>query len=227
MRVLLFIPARGGSKGIKNKNLSNLNNKSLISYTFEIAKKLKKFRTFLSTDSKKIIKLGLNYGIKDNYIRPKKLSGSNSNIIDAVFHGLDHLKKKSEKFTHILLLQPTSPFRSLKDIKKIINLFKKKKLESICSISRYINNPIYFVEKDNSSNWKYSFKKKKKIFNRQQVKKNFYIIDGSVYFASIRFLKKYKKFVVQDKTYLYQPNNNFNIDIDENLDLKIARKLLN
>ena len=127
MRVLLFIPARGGSKGIKNKNLSNLNNKSLISYTFEIAKKLKKFRTFLSTDSKKIIKLGLNYGIKDNYIRPKKLSGSNSNIIDAVFHGLDHLKKKSEKFTHILLLQPTSPFRSLKDIKKIINLFKKKK----------------------------------------------------------------------------------------------------
>jgi len=228
MNVLVFIPARSGSVGIKNKNLKILRKKPLISYTFEISKKLpkKKFRTFLSTDSSKIYKFGSKFGLKDNYLRPKKFSNSNSNIIEAVFDGINYLEKKNEKFTHVLLLQPTSPFRTLKDVKKTLNFFKKKKLQSICSISKSINNPIYFVEKKNTQ-WKYCYKKNKKIFNRQQIKKNFFTLDGSIYLASVKFLKKYKKFVVADKTFLYAPNDNFNIDIDEPIDFEIARKLMN
>ena len=228
MNILVFIPARSGSVGIKNKNLKILGKKPLISYTLEISKKLSKksFRTFLSTDSSKIYKFGNRFGLKDNYLRPKKLSGSNANIIDAVFDGINYLEKKFEKFTHVLLLQPTSPFRTLKDIKKTLSVFKKKRLQSICSISKSINNPIYSIEKKNDQ-WKYCYKKNKKIFNRQQVKKFFFTLDGSIYLASVKFLKRYKKFVVANKTFLYAPNNNFNIDIDDPLDFEIARKLMN
>lgn len=227
MNILVFIPARRGSVGIKNKNLKILRKKPLISYTFEISKKLpkKNFRTFLSTDSSKIYNFGSKFGLKDNYLRPKKLSNSNSNIIEAVFDGMNYLEKKNEKFTHVLLLQPTSPFRTHKDVKKTITFFKKRKLQSICSISKSINNPIYSIEKKNNQ-WKYCYKKNKKIFNRQQIKKNFFTLDGSIYLASVKFLKKHKKFVVANKTFLYAPNDNFNIDIDEPLDFEIARKLM-
>tara|TARA_B100001093_G_scaffold517235_1_gene598210 strand:+ start:533 stop:1225 length:693 start_codon:yes stop_codon:yes gene_type:complete len=228
MKILVFIPARSGSLGIKNKNLKKLGEKKLITYTFEISNKLSNsnFRAFLSTDSNIIKKIGKTFGFKDKYLRPKKLSGSKANIIDAVFDGINYLEKKNEKFTHVLLLQPTSPFRTLQDIKKILNIFKKKKLESICSISRSINNPIYYVEQKKANKWTYYFKKNKKIFNRQQASKNFFILDGSIYLSSIKFLKKYMKFVVINKTFLFKPNNRFNIDIDENIDLEIARKLI-
>jgi len=228
MKILIFIPARSGSLGIKNKNLKLLGKKKLITYTLEISNKLSNsnYRTFLSTDSIKIKRIGKTFGLKDEYLRPKKLSGSKANIIDAVFDGINYLKKKNENFTHVLLLQPTSPFRTLQDVKKILNVFKKKKLESICSISRSINNPIYYVEQKKINKWTYYYKKNKKIFNRQQVNKNFFILDGSIYLSSIKFLKKYMKFVVLNKTFLFKPNDRFNIDIDEGIDLEIARKLI-
>ena len=73
MKILIFIPARGGSEGIKNKNLVKINKKPLIKFTIDLAKKIKKYDIFVSSDSKKIINYCKSLGVKINYVRPKKL----------------------------------------------------------------------------------------------------------------------------------------------------------
>ena len=91
MKLLIFIPARQGSKGIKNKNFAKLNGKPLIDYTLRFAEKLTKkynnFSIFFSTDSAKYLKYARTRGMKFEYLRPKSLSSDKSNIIDAIFHG--------------------------------------------------------------------------------------------------------------------------------------------
>ena len=95
MKILIFIPARGGSKGIKNKNLIKIGNKKLIDYTLDIALNINKnFKIFLSTDNLSIIDHCKKKGLVTKYRRPKYLSGDKSNIIDAVNHGLKWLKQK-------------------------------------------------------------------------------------------------------------------------------------
>ena len=94
MKILGFVPARGGSTGIPMKNLSKVNGKPLIKYTLEIGKKIdKNLRLFISSDSKKILQFCKMNGYHEAYMRPKKLSTSKSNVIDAILHGLDWLKK--------------------------------------------------------------------------------------------------------------------------------------
>ena len=94
MKILGFIPARAGSKGLKNKNMIDFLGRPLIYHTLKVAKKLDVSDIFVSTDSKKILSYAKKFGIIYNYLRPKKFSNSKSQIIDAVFHGIDWLKKK-------------------------------------------------------------------------------------------------------------------------------------
>ena len=120
---MFFIPARGGSKGIKNKNLFNVLGKPLIYYTLDICKELN-VKPFISTDSIKILNACSDYGYKPNYKRPKSLAQDDSKIIDCVFDAIDWLNKTNKnKFDKILLLQPTNPIRK-KEWIDWENLFK-------------------------------------------------------------------------------------------------------
>ena len=127
MKILSIIPARSGSKGIKNKNMTKFLGQPLIKRTIEFSKKLPNTTTFVSTDSLKILKYAQKNNIKFDYLRPKKLSKDNSNIIDAISHALQWFLNKNISFDYLLLLQPTSPIRDFSEIKKIIRIVKKKK----------------------------------------------------------------------------------------------------
>ena len=100
MKLLIFIPARCGSKGLKDKNFKSLNGKPLIYYTLKLAKKLsyakKNYSIFLSTDSLKYLRYSKKNGMKFDYLRPKGLSKDNSNVIDSLFHGYNWLTKKKK-----------------------------------------------------------------------------------------------------------------------------------
>ena len=135
MNIICFIFARGDSKGIKNKNLRSFDGKPLIFHTIKVSKKNKLITPFVSTDLKKILNYAKKNQIKFDYLRPKRLSGDKSDVIDAVLHALDWLEKKNLKFDAVMLLQPTSPIRIDKEIKKIINQFKDKKLHSCYTTS--------------------------------------------------------------------------------------------
>ena len=100
--MLTIIPARGGSKGIKNKNIKKMLNKPLIYWTIKQAKKINKNSTIIvSTDSKKIRKISLKYNISVPFIRPKIISKDNSSDYDLINHAINFFKKKNIYFKYI------------------------------------------------------------------------------------------------------------------------------
>ena len=109
-KVLGIVPARKGSKGIKRKNLVDINGKPLIEYTFEGIAKSKIINDFIiSTDSKTIYDISKKYDPIFNGLRPANLSEDNSLTIDVVKYELNQLGNTLEKYSHIMLLQPTCP----------------------------------------------------------------------------------------------------------------------
>jgi len=221
MKILGFIPARTGSKGIKNKNFVKFNGKPLILSTINFSKKLKLVTPFVSTNSSKILNYTKKNSIKFNYMRPPQLSSDKSNIIDAVFHALDWFKKKRIYFDAVMLLQPTSPIRKKTEINQAIDFFVKKNVDSLASISVMKEHPFECL-KLRGNKWSYLEKNTKEKYGRQSYKDFFYFIDGSFYLSKVNFLKKYKKFVIENKTKLFKISQYPGIDIDNPIDLKIA-----
>ena len=223
MSYLFLIPARGGSKRIKNKNLIKINNKPLIDYTLNICKKFKNIETVISTDNTAIRNHCIKKGFLNIHERPKKHSKDHSSMIDVLLDYLSYLSKnKIEKYKYIILLQPTSPLRTYLDIKKSLNFFKKRKLNSLASVSKMREHPYECVEIKNKK-WNYLAEPKKKISISQNYKFNFFFIDGSVYINSINFIKKYKSMIVKGKTKFLKNNNDYAIDIDYPEDLVFAK----
>ena len=97
MKILGFIPARSGSTRLKNKNLKKFLGKPLLYHTVKFAKKLKLSHILVSTDSEKIKNIELKLNIKNNYLRPKKLSNKNSQLTDAIFDALNWLMINKKK----------------------------------------------------------------------------------------------------------------------------------
>ena len=223
MRVLAFIPARGGSKGIPNKNLACLNEKPLIYYTIEAAKSSRYVTDiFLSSDDPKIIQYSESLGINIPYKRPSKLAEDDIPTIDTVLHGLEWLRENSPPLPEtILLLQPTSPFRTPKDIDGAVEAFFSSKAKSLVSVHTQMEHPYKCVE-SNGEKWSYIKKPAENNQNRQNYPDNFHIINGAVYIVSSDFIFSRKTFVVENETMLYHMSPENGLDIDEPMDLKWA-----
>jgi len=124
-KVIAIIPAREGSKGVKNKNIKILKDKPLIIHTIEEAKKSNLIdKLVVSTDSIEIAELSKNSGAEVPFIRPEELSTDSSLTYDVVKHCIEYYKINGEHFDIILLLQPTTPFRTVETINKSINILK-------------------------------------------------------------------------------------------------------
>tara|TARA_Y100000816_G_C26108366_1_gene590152 strand:- start:8334 stop:9035 length:702 start_codon:yes stop_codon:yes gene_type:complete len=136
-KILAVVPARGGSKGIRLKNLKKINGKSLIQIVSEVILKSKIFtNAVVSTDNNLIRKEALKFGLDVPFIRPKSLSGDLISDVEVLRHAL----KKSESFykvhyDYIMMLQPTSPLRTKKDLLKLASMMNKKKYDAIWTIS--------------------------------------------------------------------------------------------
>ena len=173
---IFIIPARKGSKGIKNKNIIKIRNKSLVEYTFETLNKIPSNRKYVLTDSEKVKKIANKYKINTNYIRSKKLSKDDTMLVDNLIH-FDEFIDNKLKFKHYVILQPTSPLRNFKDIKQSINKYLSYKSDSLFSISSSSEHPsecIFFKKK------KMHYFNKSKIGLRQNYKKS-YFINGAIY----------------------------------------------
>jgi len=219
MSVLAVIPARGGSKEIKGKNLKKINNKTLIEQTIDEAKKSKIIdKIYVSSDSSEILKLAKKKKIF--YIkRPKNLSKDNSKTIDAIKHLLYFLKiKKNYIPNYVVILQPTSPFRKSYHIdlalKKILNDKIADSLVSCVEVPHNFTPELLMTKK------KDGYLKVKKLFNRQKKKLYFarngaaiYIIKHPVFYKNV-FGKNVLPFLMDFKS---------SIDVNTLEDLKLAR----
>ena len=221
MKILGLIPARAGSKGIKNKNTIDVGGIPLVEHTFKFASNLKAIdKLALSSDSKKIIEICSKYKkIEVPFMRPKELSTDSANISDVSLHILEHYKK--EKFTHLALFQPTTPFRNIDEITNAINVFKKGNVKSIFSVNEITYHPSRCITiKENS--YEYVLKPPTKMEGRQFLQK-VYSINGSFYMCSVNFLKSNKSFMSTDSVpVVFSKESSF--DIDDQFDLERARQ---
>lgn len=222
MKFLAIIPARKGSKGIKNKNFKLFNGKPLIYWTLKAAKKSKYLdKVIVSTDSKKIQKFCLSNNVLSPFIRPKKISHGKAKAHDVIIHAIKFLKNKLNYTPDaIVYLQPTSPLRETIDINNCCAMYKKYNPDSLVSIVKLHHNfnpeEVYRVKKSNKL---IKFKKKKSIPLRQ-TKKNYYGKNGAA--ISITNIKKINKFVDGGNLIGYEMNKLKSIDIDELDDFNLA-----
>ena len=184
-KIHAIILARGGSKGLKNKNLFLINKKPLVYWSIKSCIKSKNIsQTWVSSDNKKILNISKKYGAKTIY-RPKKFSSDTASSEIAWLHAVKEIKKK-QKIDYVIGLQPTSAIRDFTDIDKAIKKFFKNKYDSLFSAK----------ERDEAFSW--NLKKLKvvpnyNIFKRQrrQNLKRRITENGSFYiFKSEKFLKK-------------------------------------
>ena len=131
-KILCLIPARAGSKGIKNKNLVLLKGKPLLYWTIKLAKGIKYFdKIIVSTDSNKIQRYALKQGVDCPFLRPKIISGSKTPMLEVFNHTLQYLSDSNYNPYAVVLLQPTSPMRTAVTINKACKMFLKKKTRFI------------------------------------------------------------------------------------------------
>ena len=134
-RILGLIPARGGSKGIINKNIVKLNDQPLIAYTICAAKQSSFLNDIIvSTDSQQIADIALEFGAKIPFLRPSKLATDSSGAVGVVEHCIDFFKANQHVFDYIVYLQPTSPLRSADDIDQAINVILQSDADSLVSV---------------------------------------------------------------------------------------------
>ena len=196
--IICIIPARKGSKGIKNKNLKKIKNKPLVQYSIDSAKKISNLAEIcVSTDSTLIRKIALKNKIKFYGLRPAKLSGDYTETKDVVkYELLKYEKIYKRKFKYILLLQPTTPIRNVNLLRKIIRLIKNdKKIDSVISVKDVGgNHPLRMKIFKSGLLKNYSGKKKEDMRPRQKLPKVF-IRSGSFYLISRSSFIKYKSLV--------------------------------
>tara|TARA_Y100000816_G_C26031596_1_gene540032 strand:+ start:450 stop:1130 length:681 start_codon:yes stop_codon:yes gene_type:complete len=223
MKTLVLIPARAGSKGIKNKNLKKLGQKTLVEHTFLTACKLKKIDDIiLSTDSKQIIRISKKYKkIKTLFVRPKKFAADNSKMSEVALHSINFLKKINKKFKYIIILQPTTPFRSIKELNKIINYVKKNKIKSLFSVTESWQHPSEFIQIKKGKKAKFL---DKNLDTYRQKYKNYYFISGAIYMTEIDYFLKKKRFITNESLPFIMSQETL-IDIDNDFHLKVARGL--
>jgi len=218
--MICIIVARKNSKRLKNKNKKLFGQKTLIERTIETAIKIKNLDDILlSTDDEDIIKIAESYDILCPWKRPKHLSNDNAKTEDVIIHAVKWYENNIKKIKNIIILQPTSPFRSLKLINNAINnyLFQKSKYPVIgISPEKFLksNKNLYYIKKKYLTNFKQASSKRK------------FFINGSLYIISKKLLFKNKKIVnfpaIPSISYLLK----YSIDIDTIQDFKFALKFI-
>ena len=226
MKILGIIPARGGSKGLKNKNILNLNKKPLIAWSILCAKKSKIFdKLIVSTDSNKIAKISKKIGAEIPFLRPKSISHDKSKSSELIIHAINFYKKKNIFFDYVFLLEPTSPLREVKDIKYCFNLIKKTNINSLVSVSKLKSQHPNFLYKLKKQNKIRSYLKSKKKETRRQDVEDLYFLDGTIYCSKVKTFLKNKSFYHQDTCAIDIPSWK-SIEIDDYDDFKTAEFLM-
>ena len=222
-KILALIPARGGSKGLPNKNIREFGGLPLIAHTINTAIDCHFFhKVVVSTDSDKIASISKKHGAEIPFIRPEEISKDDSTTLSVVKHAISFFLEKKEIFDAIIVLQPTTPFREVEVLKIALDKFLDNTSDSVVSICKSGENP-YWSKKivdgnlvpviDDNLN-----------YNRRQDLPPTFRINGSIYIVGNDVLKR--DTLLGERVETVTMNAYYSIDIDTYLDFVIAEKLL-
>lgn len=218
---LAIIPARGGSKRLPRKNVLPLGGKPLIAYSIEAAKKSQYLdAVIVSSDDDEILNVAKQFKAQ-TLKRPPELASDTATTFDA----LEHAIQTQQKYDYIVLLQPTSPLRSTRNIDEAIELLEAKNADAVVSVCEMDHSPLWSNTLPEDGNMK-SFLKDEVLNKRSQDLEKYYRLNGAIYICNTDKLLQEKTFFLKEKIFSYIMPREESIDIDEALDFKIAQTIL-
>ena len=220
---LVIIPARGGSKGVPGKNIKTLKDKPLIYYTIDAARKIfKDHEIIVSTDSEEIKNVTELTGLKVPFLRPQELATDIMGSHEVILHALSYFESKYGTPDKIILLQPTSPFRTSRHIIEALGLYDNN-IDMVVSVKETKSNPYYVLCEEDENG--YLVKSKESNATRRQDVPKVWELNGAIYIINIKSLKsrhiskfnKVKKYVMGEMA---------SHDIDTEFDWLVAETLI-
>lgn len=230
MKILTIIPARCGSKGIKDKNIIDVCGKPLIAYSIELGIELKKNglvdTVMVSTDCEKIANISKEYGADVPFLRPDDIANDTAKSIEYYLHVLDFYKKGNIEFDAVLLLQPTSPLRTFELLKKSIELFKNENKDSLISVYKeeYINDLVMYKNTSEIDLKPLNENHNKGV--RRQEHGSIYVRNGAIYITKVSYILE-KELIISDSPLFVEMKKSDSINIDTYEDLELLKVRLN
>lgn len=223
--VLIIIPARGGSKGIPRKNIKALNGKPLIYYAIDTARAITADENIcVSTDDLEIKSVVEAYGLPVPFLRPDELSTDTAGMYEVLLHALDFYEQQGKHYDIVLLLQVTSPFRTVEQMKEALSLYDLSDADMVVSVKECPANPYYNVFEEDSDGYLHVCKGDGNIFRRQDAPK-VYEYNGAIYIMNADELRRTHMHKMQHRIkYVMDADSSFDLDTME--DWKMAEMML-
>ena len=220
---ICLIPARSGSKRIKNKNIINFFGSPMISYSIKTALKSKLFdKIFVSTDSKKIAKISKNYGAEIPFLRPKKLANDYASDNSVIKHFVDFAKKQSLNVRFLCYIYPVNPLLKISTLKKCKKLLLKSKSQKVLTVGKY-SYPIQKALKKNKISGNIIFKENSSNKKKSQDLETHYHDAAQCYWFDLRKVRNTADTKIKTQAILLK-NFEF-LDVDTNEDLVNLEKI--
>jgi CMP-N,N'-diacetyllegionaminic acid synthase len=224
---LAIIPARKGSKGIKNKNLQLIGKKPIVQYALESAKDSRKLDSIVvSSDDRKILRLARALEIGIALPRPLRLALDQTPMTSVIKHVLRWYKQEFERYPeNVVLLQPTSPFRTGKDIDDALRTYETRACTSLVSVCEVSQHPAECVSMEPDGTLRLLRINAAQMATRRQQYRPFYFVDGSIYVFDVsRFLATGA--VLDSSSHIHIQPKSHSIDIDDTYTLSLARAMV-
>jgi len=222
MRILALIPARGGSKRLPGKNIKLLGGKPLINWTIDVAQEIPEICEILvSTDAPEIALVAKEAGANVPWLRPEFLSTDQATSVDVALHALDWYEAENGVVDGLLLLQPTSPFRTQVTLRLGIELFKSNGYRPVIGVSPVRDHPMWtFKMKDG---FLVPFGGHHGFGIRSQDLEPALVANGGFYLISPVELRKSKSFISNESLPLVSESLAESLDIDTESEFKLAK----
>jgi len=224
MKILGIIPARGGSKGIPGKNIMKFEGKPLLEYAIEAGRESEKISELVvNTDDSKIAKVAENLDC-NVIIRDTEIAKDHSKVVDTVMESLSFFENRNQYFDAVLLLQPTSPLRTGKDIDNAINILQSNSetdaVVSMVKVEDHHPARMYSIIDGNLVNQMPEFE----TLNRQELPE-LYLRNGCIYLVRTAALKKEMSLMPKNKL-AYIMDAKWAVNLDTQLDIVILEELI-
>lgn len=223
MRILVIIPARGGSKGIPRKNIKPFDGKPLIYYSIDCARAICQDDDIcVSTDDAEIIEVVEKYGLNVPFVRPAELATDTAGTYEVLLHALNYYENQGTHYDVVVLLQNTSPFRTPQQVKEALTLYRDD-VDMVVSVKECAANPYYCVFEENQEGFLHICKGDGNIFRRQDAPK-VYEYNGAIYIMNVEVLKTTHMHKMK-KRIKYVMDDLSSFDLDTMWDWKMAEMI--
>lgn len=225
MRILALISARGGSKRLPGKNIRILGGRPLIVWSTNVAKEIPEICDILvSTDDPVIADVARKAGARVPWLRPEALATDTATSVDVCLHALDWYEDENGKVDGLLLLQPTSPFRSRDTVLKGIELFRSHRYRPILGVSPAETHPMWCFRVEGMTMRPFMDNGGSTL--RSQDLPSAYAANGAFYLITPKDLRKLRSFYSTDMVPLVMTELGESVDIDTELDWNLAEAVL-